>query len=38
MYVWGYKLVSDLPSVLDDTLVFSDDFVINNLGVYIVAL
>ena len=33
MYVRGYELVSDLPLLLNDTLVFSADFIIYNLDV-----
>ena len=38
MYVWWYKLVSDLPYLLDDALFFGADLVITNLEVDLVAL
>ena len=38
MYVWGYELVSDIPVLLDDMLVFGADFIINNLEVELVPL
>ena len=38
VYVRGYELVSDLPVLLDDTLVLGADFVIDNLEVELVAL
>ena len=37
MYVWGYELVSDLPVLLNDIIVFGADLFINNLEVGLVA-
>ena len=31
VYVWGYELVSDLPVILNDTLVFGAGLVVDNL-------
>ena len=36
VHVWWYELVSDLPVFLDDTLVFGDDIIIENLEVNLV--
>ena len=38
VHVWGYEVVSDIPVFLNDTILFSDDFVINNLEVELVDL
>ena len=38
MKIQGYYLVSDIKALLNDTLVFSADFVIDNLGVDLVVL
>ena len=37
VYVWGYKLVSDIIVFLDDTFVFGTYLIIDNLEVDLVA-
>ena len=38
VYVQGYELVSDLPVILNVTLVFGANFVVKNLEVDLVTL
>ena len=38
VYARRYELVSDIPILLNDTIVFGADFIIDHLGVDLVAL